>query len=85
MVARFGVPLSHHESEYGMVPEHNDDFNVIQWINDHEKRHITLDEILARLMNRLPLWATAAATLGGTLFGILVTIIVVLANLLSKT
>lgn len=48
---------------------------VQTWVTNHDKRHATIDEILDKLMNRLPLWATFMLTGAGTVIGILVTII----------
>lgn len=56
-----------------------------QWIENHEKRHATLDDILDKLLNRLPLWATVILSLAGGVIGSLITIVLFLANAVART
>ncbi len=51
-----------------------------EWQESHEKRHVTIDEILDRLMNRLPLWATMGYTAAGAIIGSLITIVAILLS-----
>jgi len=45
------------------------------WKVEHSARHDRLDTLLDRVLNRLPLWATALATGTGIVVGSLLTII----------
>lgn len=45
------------------------------WRSEHEKRHGTLDDILDRLLNRLPVWVTIVFSIGGGIIGSLLTVI----------
>jgi len=51
-----------------------------QWRESHENRHATIDEILNKLLNRLPLWATTIFTIAGGVIGSLVTVVIFLLS-----
>ena len=54
------------------------------WMVEHDKKHVTLEAILDRLLNRLPIWVTVAFTLAGAIVGSLLTIIIILLNQLGR-
>lgn len=51
-----------------------------QWVEGHEKRHSTIDDVLDKLINRLPLWASVMMTISGGVIGSLLTIIAFLVS-----
>jgi hypothetical protein len=50
------------------------------WREGHEHRHEALDDLLDKVLNRLPLWATFLLTIAGGVIGSLLTVIGFLAR-----
>jgi hypothetical protein len=47
---------------------------IAQQLKEHDERFDKMDDIIEKLRNRLPTWATMLFTAGGTVIGILATL-----------